>query len=102
MREAGVPRMVLSSSTATYDKPNVSPITEEVTAVPNNPYWQSEPAVDYMLAGTCRAYGLAAASLRYFNVGGTRGRHGKRHAPETHLIPNLLAAPTKRRPVSRR
>jgi len=98
MRDAGVPRMVFSSSAATYGEPDVSPITEEVPAVPINPYGQSKLAVDYMLAGTCRAYGLAAASLRYFNVGGALGRHGERHEPETHLIPNLLAVPAGRRP----
>jgi UDP-glucose 4-epimerase len=98
MRDAGVPRMVFSSSAATYGEPDVSPITEEVPAVPINPYRQSKLAVDYMLAGTCRAYGLAAAGLRYFNVGGALGRHGERHEPETHLIPNLLAVPAGRRP----
>jgi UDP-glucose 4-epimerase len=98
MRDAGVPRMVFSSTAAAYGEPDVTPITEDVPAVPINPYGQSKLAVDYMLAGTCRAYGLAAASLRYFNVGGALGRHGERHEPETHLIPNLLAVPAGRRP----
>ena len=64
MRDAGVPRMVFSSSAATYGEPDVSPITEEVPAVPINPYGQSKLAVDYMLAGMCQAYGLAAAVLQ--------------------------------------
>ena len=89
--------MVFSSTAATYGEPDVSRITEGVPAVPMNPYGQSKLAVDYMLGGTCRAYGLAAASLRYFNVGGALRRHGERHEPETHLIPNLLAVPAGRR-----
>lgn len=41
-------------------------------------------------------YGLAAVSLRYFNVGGAHtagdGRvYRERHTVETHLIPNILA-----------
>src|SRR6185295_3787527 len=34
--------------------------------------------------------GLAATSLRYFNVAGAHGRFGERHAVETHLIPLVL------------
>ena len=36
------------------------------------------------------AHGLAATSLRYFNVAGAHGRFGERHAVETHLIPLVL------------
>src|SRR5690606_14905331 len=66
-------------------------------AVPVNPYGQSKLAVDHVIAGVAAAHGLAAVSLRYFNVGGALGRHGERHDPETHLIPNLLAVPAGRR-----
>ena len=97
MREAGVRRMVFSSTAATYGEPTVSPITEDVPAVPINPYGQSKLAVDHALTGEAAAHGLAAASLRYFNVGGSYGPHGERHDPETHLIPNLLAVPAGRR-----
>ena len=41
-------------------------------------------------ARTRAAHGLAAASLRYFNVAGAHGRFGERHAVETHLIPIVL------------
>ena len=97
MRGAGVRRLVFSSTAATYGEPSVSPITEDVPAVPINPYGQSKLAVDHMLTGEAAAHGLAAASLRYFNVGGAYRRHGERHDPETHLIPNLLAVPAGRR-----
>jgi UDP-glucose 4-epimerase len=100
IRDGGMPRMVFSSTAATYGEPGVTPITEDVPAVATNPYGQSKLAVDCMLARTCRAYGLAAASLRYFNPGGAIERHGERHEPETHLIPNLLAVPTGDVPAS--
>jgi UDP-glucose 4-epimerase len=91
MQQAGVGRIVFSSTAATYGEPTQSPITEQVPAVPINPYGQSKLAVDHMLEGAARAHGLAAVSLRYFNVGGAYGSCGERHSPETHLIPNVLA-----------
>jgi UDP-glucose 4-epimerase len=91
MRRTGVRRIVFSSTAATYGEPSVSPITEDTPAVPINPYGQSKLAVDHMLTGEAHAHGLAAVSLRYFNVGGAFAGRGERHVPETHLIPNVLA-----------
>jgi UDP-glucose 4-epimerase len=91
MRATGVQRIVFSSTAATYGEPSVTPITEDTPAVPINPYGQSKLAVDHMLSGEAHAHGLAAVSLRYFNVGGALGSFGERHSPETHLIPNVLA-----------
>lgn len=93
VRAAGIGRFVFSSTAACYGEPSASPITEDVTPAPINPYGHTKFAVDQMLTGYCAAHGLAATSLRYFNVGGARGRFGERHATETHLIPNLLAVP---------
>lgn len=94
MRRTGVRRIVFSSTAATYGEPRTSPITEDVPAAPINPYGQSKLAVDHMLSGEATAHGLAAVSLRYFNVGGAYGGRGERHSPETHLIPNVLAVAT--------
>ncbi len=91
MRRHRVRRIVFSSTAATYGAPAEMPITEGTPPVPTNPYGASKLAVDHMLAGEARAYDLAAVSLRYFNVAGAYARHGERHDPETHLIPNLLA-----------
>jgi UDP-glucose 4-epimerase len=93
MREAGVERLVFSSTAATYGVPTVSPITEDTPAVPTNPYGQTKLAIDHAIAGETAAHGLAAVSLRYFNVGGSFAGLGERHDPETHLIPNVLAVP---------
>jgi UDP-glucose 4-epimerase len=42
----------------------------------------------------CRAHGMRAVSLRYFNAAGADagGEVGEAHEPETHLIPNLIRA----------
>ncbi|MGI5338407.1 UDP-glucose 4-epimerase GalE [Streptomyces sp. CA-181903] len=93
MREAGVRTLVFSSTAATYGDPrDPVPLTETDTTAPTNPYGASKLAVDHMIAGECAAHGLAAVSLRYFNVAGAHGRYGERHAPETHLIPIVLQA----------
>jgi UDP-glucose 4-epimerase len=97
MHRAEVPRMVFSSSAATYGAPDASPITEDTPPQPINPYGHSKLAVDHLLAGWAHAHGLAATSLRYFNVGGAYAGFGERHAVETHLIPNVLAVPLGRR-----
>lgn len=90
MRAADIPRIIFSSTAATYGEPEETPITERTPAKPVNAYGASKLAVDHMLSSYSRAHGLAATSLRYFNVGGARGRFGEKHSPETHLIPNLL------------
>jgi UDP-glucose 4-epimerase len=92
MRAAGIPRLVFSSTTATYGDPERVPIDEDEPPTPVNAYGASKLAVDRMLADESRAHGLAAVSLRYFNVAGASGGYGEDHDPETHLIPNVLRA----------
>jgi UDP-glucose 4-epimerase len=98
MRAAGVGRVVFSSTAATYGEPERSPILETDPTRPTNPYGASKLAVDTALSAFAGLYGLAAVSLRYFNVGGAYtagdGRvYRERHRVETHLIPNVLAVP---------
>jgi UDP-glucose 4-epimerase len=92
MRAGGVGRLVFSSTCATYGEPETIPIAEDEPTAPVNAYGASKLAVDLMIRDECRAHGLAAASLRYFNVAGASGRHGEDHEPETHLIPLVLQA----------
>jgi len=94
MRVHDVPRLVFSSTAATYGEPVTVPITETAATAPTNPYGASKLAVDMALTDYARAYGLAAVSLRYFNVAGallgSDVAYGERHAVETHLIPIAL------------
>lgn len=90
MRGAGIRRLVFSSTAAVYGEPAAGPLTEDAPAVPTNPYGATKLAVDHMIGAECTAHGLAAVSLRYFNVAGAYGRHGERHDPESHLIPLVL------------
>jgi len=72
-----------------------SKLDEDAVIRPKNPYAATKLAVDLMLDGECEAFGLGAASLRYFNASGAvllrEGGHlGERHTPESHLIPIVL------------
>lgn len=97
MREADVRRLVFSSTAAVYGAPEESPILETAVTRPTNPYGGSKLAVDQMIGFEATAHGLAAVSLRYFNVAGASGDLGEAHHPETHLIPLVLAAASGRR-----
>ncbi len=98
VRAAGVPRLIFSSTGSMYDPRSVVPqpgggfskLDEDAVIRPANPYAASKLAVDLMLAGECEAFGLGAASLRYFNASGAVGHLGERHNPESHLIPIVL------------
>ena len=92
LRAAGVPRLVFSSTCATYGNPERIPIDESTPTRPESPYGTSKLAVDLMIGDETRAHGLDAVSLRYFNVAGASGGLGEDHDPETHLIPNVLRA----------
>ena len=98
MRAAGVRRLVFSSTCAVYGEPDEVPMPETLPTDPVNAYGNSKLAVDRMIADECRAHGLGAVSLRYFNVAGARGDLGEDHDPETHLIPLVLQAAAGRRP----
>ncbi|MBJ8345048.1 UDP-glucose 4-epimerase GalE [Antrihabitans sp. YC2-6] len=90
MRVAGTPRLVFSSTAATYGEPERTPITEDAPTRPTNPYGASKLAIDHAITSYAVAHGLAATSLRYFNVAGAYGGFGENRVVETHLIPLVL------------
>ena len=92
IRATGVRRLVFSSSAAVYGEPAASPVTEDVPLQPISPYGETKRAFEAMLEWYGRAYGLRSISLRYFNAAGASASNGEDHDPETHLIPNVVAA----------
>jgi len=92
MRDAGVDRIVFSSSCATYGIPVKVPITEDHPQNPISPYGYTKLVIEHALADYSHAYGLGYAALRYFNASGAAadGTIGEDHDPETHLIPLVL------------
>ncbi|ATL68902.1 UDP-glucose 4-epimerase GalE [Nocardia terpenica] len=90
MRRTGTPRLVFSSTAAVYGEPEQVPITEDAPTRPTNPYGASKLAIDHAITSYAVAHGLAATSLRYFNVAGAYGGLGENRVVETHLIPLVL------------
>ena len=90
MRDAGVTRLVFSSTAAVYGEPSKQPIEERDPTIPTNPYGETKLALERALRWYASAYGLSSISLRYFNAAGATERNGERHLPETHLIPLVL------------
>jgi UDP-glucose 4-epimerase len=90
VRAAGTPRFIFSSTGSMYDAADMGKLTEDAAVRPRNPYAATKLAVDLMLEGESPAFGLGAASLRYFNAAGAVGNLGERHNPESHLIPIVL------------
>jgi UDP-glucose-4-epimerase GalE len=92
--DAGVKKIIFSSTCAVYGEPSIVPIAENTSRQPVNPYGVSKLFFEYALEAYDRAYGLRFASLRYFNAAGgdESGEIGEMHEPETHLIPLALCA----------
>ena len=90
MRDAGVRRLVFSSTAAVYGEPVQIPIRESAPLRPVNAYGASKLAFEQALPWYSAAYGLRHVSLRYFNACGATDEHGEHHVPETHLIAILL------------
>jgi UDP-glucose 4-epimerase len=102
MVAAGSRRIVFSSTAAVYGDPGERPIDEDLEKKPINPYGETKLAVERMLADYADRHGLRSIALRYFNAAGAEDgiRVGEDHSPETHLIPNVLAAAIAGRSVS--
>lgn len=98
--KAGVPKLVFSSTCATYGEPpsDPIPIREDCKQKPINPYGRSKLMVEQVIKDFADSNespdGFCFTILRYFNVAGAdpNGRLGEVHLPETHLIPLCLQA----------
>ncbi len=92
--DAGVKKIVFSSSCAVYGEPAKVPIDENIPRQPVNPYGVTKLFFEQALEAYDHAYGFRYASLRYFNAAGAdeSGEIGELHDPETHLIPLALRA----------
>ena len=92
--EAGVKRVIFSSTCATYGFPDRVPLTEDLPTRPISPYGLSKRMVEEILEWYAKAYDFRYVALRYFNACGATEAHGEDHEPETHLIPNIFRAVT--------
>ena len=70
MREAGVKKIVFSSSAAVYGNPKSVPIDEDALLAPINPYGETKYMMELLLREYAQKYGFKAVAFRYFNAAG--------------------------------
>jgi UDP-glucose 4-epimerase len=94
-----VKTFIFSSTAAIFGEPQYVPLDEQHPKQPINPYGSSKWMIEQILADYDHAYGLKSICLRYFNAAGADpdGQLGEHHNPETHLIPLVLQAASRRR-----
>ncbi|MFA7289020.1 MAG: NAD-dependent epimerase/dehydratase family protein, partial [Melioribacteraceae bacterium] len=94
VNEAGIKKLVFSSTCSLYGNPIKVPISEEESVKPINPYANTKHVIEMVLNDFDIAYGLKSVCLRYFNAAGCDfdGMIGESHEPEPHLIPIVLDA----------
>ena len=91
MREAGVKKLVFSSSAATYGMPNVGEVNEDYVCQPINPYGETKLVGEWMVDAAAAAWGLRGVNLRYFNVAGA-GWPDLADTAVANLVPIVFAA----------
>jgi UDP-glucose 4-epimerase len=91
MREAGVKKLVFSSSAATYGMPNVGEVSEDYVCQPINPYGETKLVGEWMVDAAAAAWGLRGVNLRYFNVAGA-GWPDLADTAVANLVPIVFAA----------
>jgi UDP-arabinose 4-epimerase len=92
--DAGVNRVVFSSSCAVYGIQPKMPLNEDTPKEPVSVYAETKLFLEKVLQAYGSAYGLKYAALRYFNASGADqdGEIGEHHTPESHLIPLAIYA----------
>jgi UDP-glucose 4-epimerase len=88
--EAGVRRVVSSSSSSVYGGASVMPTPEDTPLTPRSPYAVSKLAAEHYCRVYAELFGLETVSLRYFNVYGPRQDPNSRYAAVIPLFLRML------------
>ena len=91
MAQAGVGRLVYSSSAAVYGTPAVNPIEESAPFSPQSPYGETKVVGEWLAHAQGVASGLSWVALRYFNVAGA-GSDDLGDGSVNNLIPMVFSA----------
>lgn len=89
MYDAGVRKMIFSSSAAVYGMPPVAVVSEDIEKHPINPYGQTKLIGEQLLADCAESWGLEWVGLRYFNVAGA-GSTDLADPATLNLVPMVL------------
>lgn len=91
MQDAGVKRIVFSSTAAVYGPQDVVPIPETAACAPTNPYGASKLLAEQAIHYFTKWCGMTATIFRYFNVAGTKAEWGVGDTHHrAHLVPIVL------------
>jgi len=92
MSEAGVTRLIFSSSAAVYGKPEYLPIDEKHPVNPENYYGFTKLEIERMMEWYSQLRGIRFASLRYFNAAGydVKGRISGLEQNPANLLPLIM------------
>ena len=97
MAEAGVDRLVYSSSCSVYGTPADQTVTESTPIGPESPYGETKLIGEWLARAASVAHGLRHTSLRYFNVVGS-GYDEVYDASPHNLFPLVFRAIDSGRP----
>lgn len=89
MADAGVGKIVFSSSAATYGTPDTAIVDETTATRPESPYGETKLIGEWLLRDIGVATGLRHTSLRYFNVVGS-GPDGVFDVSPFNLFPKVF------------
>jgi nucleoside-diphosphate-sugar epimerase len=95
-RDAGVRRLVYSSSSSVYGENPALPKSEDLATAPISPYAVSKLAAESYTRVFARTYDLETVALRYFNVFGPRQRPDAAYAA---VIPLFMRAALESLPL---
>jgi UDP-glucose 4-epimerase len=99
MRAEDVDQLVFSSSAAVYGTPGTDTVDEQSPTRPESPYGRTKLVGEWMVADASAAFGLAAVSLRYFNVVGC-AEPALADTGGTNLFPRILERLAAGQPVT--
>jgi UDP-glucose 4-epimerase len=91
MKNAGIQKLVFSSSAAVYGMPSIGLVDEDFPCAPINPYGETKLVGEWLVANASKAWGLNAVNLRYFNVAGT-GWNDLADTQVANLVPIVIQA----------
>lgn len=99
MNEAGVKKIIFSSTAAVYGEPEEVPIAETGHLRPNNPYGSSKLLAERLIKYYCENLDFKAVVFRYFNACGFDVQSRILPTHQSHLIFNVMAVANGERPA---
>ncbi|MEU4016328.1 UDP-glucose 4-epimerase GalE [Microbacterium sp. NPDC028030] len=94
LRDAGIPRIVFSSSAAVYAGESGEGVDEHGSLAPASPYAATKAMIEQILDDSAKAGDFRAIALRYFNPIGAdpRLRTGLQNPTPTHALGRIMQA----------